>query len=79
MRDSLSGRAAAAAKWSIATETLVKAVSPVTQLVLARILSPEAFGMVATVTMVTSFADMFSDPGFQKYHVQHDFGLEGAS
>lgn len=77
MRDSLGGRAAAAAKWSIATETLVKVVSPVTQLVLARILSPEAFGMVATVTMVTSFADMFSDSGFQKYLVQHDFGSEG--
>ncbi len=76
MSDSLNKRAASAAKWSIITETLVKVVSPVTQLVLARILAPEAFGMVATVTMVTSFADMFSDSGFQKYLVQHDFDSE---
>lgn len=74
--DSLNRRAASATKWSIVTETLVKVVSPVTQLVLARILAPEAFGMVATVTMVTSFADMFSDSGFQKYLVQHEFKSE---
>lgn len=73
MPNSLNRRAASAAKWSIATEVLVKVVSPITQLVLARILAPEAFGMVATVTMVTSFADMFSDSGFQKYLVQHEF------
>lgn len=73
MSDSLNKKAASAAKWSIITETLVKVVSPATQLILARVLAPEAFGMVATVTMVTSFADMFSDSGFQKYLVQHDF------
>lgn len=77
MPDSLNRRAAVAAKWSIVTETLVKVVSPVTQLVLARILDPEAFGMVATVTMVTSFADTFSDSGFQKYLVQHEFESDG--
>lgn len=76
MSDSLNRKAATAAKWSIVTETLVKVVSPITQLVLARILAPEAFGMVATVTMVTSFADMFSDSGFQKYLVQHEFKSE---
>ena len=76
MTDSLNSRAATAAKWSIVTETFVKVVSPVTQLILARILAPEAFGMVATVTMVTSFADMFSDSGFQKYLVQHEFESE---
>lgn len=76
MPDSLNNRAATAAKWSIVTETLVKVVSPITQLILARILAPEAFGMVATVTMVTSFADMFSDSGFQKYLVQHEFESE---
>lgn len=76
MSDSLDRRAATAAKWSIVTEALVKVVSPVTQLILARILAPEAFGMVATVTMVTSFADMFSDSGFQKYLVQHEFKSE---
>ena len=66
-------RSKKAAKWSLATEALVKIVSPISQMVLARILAPEAFGMVATVNMVVNFADMFSDAGFQKYLIQHDF------
>ena len=42
-------------------------------MILARILAPEAFGVVATVTMIVSFAEMFTDSGFQKYLVQHEF------
>lgn len=62
-----------AAKWSSFTEIAAKIVSPVTNMVLARILAPEAFGIVATVTMITSFSDMFTDAGFQKYLIQHEF------
>lgn len=62
-----------ATKWSTITEIAAKLVSPVTNMVLARIISPEAFGVVATVTMIMSFADMFTDAGFQKYLVQHEF------
>lgn len=62
-----------AAKWSLLTEVAVKIISPISQLILARLLAPEAFGMVATVTMVVNFAEMFSDAGFQKYLVQHEF------
>lgn len=60
MTSTLNEKAADAAKWSLLTEVLVKLVTPITQLILARILTPEAFGVVATVTMVTSFADMFT-------------------
>ena len=66
-------KAASAVKWSLLTEVLVKVITPLTQIILAHILAPEAFGVVATVTMVVSFADMLSDAGFQKYLVQHDF------
>ena len=62
-----------AAKWSSITEILVKLVSPVINMILARILAPQAFGVVATTTMIVSFADMFTDAGFQKYLVQRDF------
>ena len=62
-----------ATKWSSITEIVAKIVSPMTYMVLARILTPEAFGVVATVTMIFSFADMFTDAGFQKYLVQHEF------
>lgn len=65
-----------ATKWSAITEVLSKLITPITQMILARIISPEAFGVVATVTMIISFADMFTDAGFQKYLVQHEFKSE---
>lgn len=71
--EELKTKTAGAAKWSLATEVIVKIISPISQLILARLLAPDAFGMVATVTMVVNFADMFADAGFQKYLVQHSF------
>ena len=62
-----------ALKWSSLAEIIAKLITPFSNMILARLLTPEAFGVVATVTMVISFADMFSDSGFQKYLVQHEF------
>lgn len=65
-----------ATKWSTITEVAAKLVAPITNMVLARVLTPEAFGVVATITMVISFAEMFADSGFQKYLVQREFKNE---
>ena len=65
-----------AAKWSSITEIAAKLITPLTNMILARILVPEAFGVAATVTMIISFADMFTDSGFQKYLVQRNFKSE---
>lgn len=73
----LQNKVVNATKWSSITEIAAKIVSPITNMILARILVPEAFGVVATVTMIMSFADMFTDAGFQKYLVQHEFKDEG--
>ena len=62
-----------ATKWSTITQVSLKVVTPITTMVLARILAPEAFGVIATVTMIFSFADMLTDSGFQKYLIQHEF------
>lgn len=62
-----------ATKWSALSETMAKLVSPITNMVLARLLTPEMFGVVATVNIIISFADMFTDAGFQKYLIQHEF------
>ncbi|MBH1939372.1 lipopolysaccharide biosynthesis protein [Mobilitalea sibirica] len=62
-----------ATKWSSLAEILAKLITPVTSMILARLLTPDAFGVVATVAMIFSFADMFTDSGFQKYLVQHEF------
>ena len=62
-----------ATKWASLAEIAAKLISPITNAVLARILVPEAFGVVATLTLVVSFAEIFTDAGFQKYIVQHNF------
>jgi PST family polysaccharide transporter len=69
----LNNKVGAAAKWSSITEIAVRFIAPVTTMILARLLTPEAFGVVATVTMIFSFADMLTDAGFQKYLIQHEF------
>lgn len=66
-------KVANAAKWSSLTEIEAKLVTPISNMILARLLTPDAFGVVATATMIFSFADMFTDSGFQKYLVQHEF------
>ena len=73
MQRNLGKQLRQAAKWSSITEIAAKLVSPVTNMILARVLVPEAFGVVATLTMVVSFAEIFTDAGFQKYLVQHEF------
>jgi len=69
----LNSKVGIAAKWAVITEIVAKIIAPITTMVLARLLTPEAFGVVATVTMIISLADMFADAGFQKYIVQHAF------
>ena len=71
--DNIQEKTAKALKWSSLAEIIAKIITPISNMILARLLTPEAFGVVATVTMVISFADMFSDSGFQKYLVQHEF------
>ena len=62
-----------ATKWSAITELIAKLILPITNMVLARLLTPEAFGVVATITMIVTFAEIFTDAGFQKYLIQHEF------
>lgn len=59
--------------WSSITEILTRLIAPIVNMILARLLTPEAFGVIATVNMIVSFADMFTDAGFQKFLIQHDF------
>ena len=69
----LTGKVVSATKWSTVTEIAAKLVSPITTMVLARLLTPSDFGVLVTATMVISFSEIFTDAGFQKYLVQHQF------
>lgn len=72
-KESLNNKVVSAIKWSGITEVAAKLVAPITTMVLARLLTPDAFGVLVTAQMVISFAEIFTDAGFQKYIVQHEF------
>lgn len=72
----LNNKIVKATKWSSITEIAAKLITPITSIVLARILTPEAFGVVTTLAMVITFAEIFTDAGFQKYLIQHEFNDE---
>lgn len=74
----LNKKVVSATKWSSVTEVAAKLVSPISTMILARVLTPEAFGVLVTATMVISFAEIFTDAGFQKYIVQHEFEDENS-
>lgn len=73
MPNTLNHKVATATKWSAVTEIVAKLITPITSMVLARLLTPEAFGVVTTLAMIITFAELFTDAGFQKYLVQHEF------
>lgn len=73
MADNLNHKIVNATKWSAFTEVMAKLVAPISSMVLARVLTPEAFGIVATLNMVIAFAEIFTDAGFQRYLIQHEF------
>ena len=73
MADNLNNRIVNATKWSAFTEVLSKLVTPITSMVMARLLTPEAYGVVATFSIIIALADIFSDAGFQKYLIQKEF------
>lgn len=73
MEQDLNVRIVRATKWSGIAEISAKLISLIVNMVLARLLTPEAFGVIATITMVITFAEVFTDAGFQKYIVQHEF------
>ena len=62
-----------ATAWSFAGECAAKLMAPLSNMILARILAPQVFGVIATVNMVISLSDIFTEAGFQLYLIQHDF------
>lgn len=59
--------------WSLVSEIMAKLFTPITSMLLARLLTPEDFGVVAICNMVVTFSDIVKDSGFGKYIIQNDF------
>jgi O-antigen/teichoic acid export membrane protein len=77
---SMTHKAIHAFKWSALGEIASRAIGPLVFLVLARLLVPEDFGVVAAATVVISFSQVFSDAGLAKALIQrHDRVEESAN
>lgn len=68
-----------ATKWSALSELASRAVTPLIFVVLARLLTPEDFGVTAAVAIVISFSQVFWDAGLSKALVQRESEVEAAA
>lgn len=69
----LDTRAATAVKWSALAESAVKLIAPLSSMLIARILSPDAFGVASVAVVIMSFAEIITDSGFNKFIIRHPF------
>lgn len=60
-----------AIKWSFLSEVATKVVTPLVFVILARLLTPEDYGVVAAATMVVSFSQIFWEAGMGKAVIQY--------
>lgn len=67
---SVLSRANKSLKWSVLAEVCSRAASPFILVVLARLLAPEEFGVVAAATLAITFAQMLWDGGLGRALVQ---------
>lgn len=66
----LREKAAKGLAWSVVQKWGRAAISTVTFIILARLLPPEAFGLVALATVITAFIEILLDQGFSAAIVQ---------
>jgi PST family polysaccharide transporter len=66
-------------KWSVLTEVVSRTASPIILVVLARLLAPDVFGVVATATIAISFSQMLWDAGLSKALIQIETARDEAA
>lgn len=59
--------------WNMLGEATAKLAAPVSSMIVARLVTPESFGIAAMGVLFISLAEILVDSGFQKYIIQHDF------
>ena len=60
-------------KWTALAEISAKFIVPLMNMILARLISPAVFGIIASLTVITGFATTLADSGFSRYVQQHQF------
>ena len=77
--ESIIQKAAGSVKWSGLMEVAARTASPLIYLILARLLTPADFGVVAVAMIALNFSQMFWDGGLGKALVQIDEAPEPAA
>jgi O-antigen/teichoic acid export membrane protein len=75
----ISQKATRSVKWSALTEMVYRTAAPLITVILARLLTPSDFGVVATAMIAISFAQMFWDAGLGKALIQTNEAPEDAA
>ena len=57
-------------KWTTLAEIAAKLLAPIMNMILARFIAPEVFGIVASISIIITFAELFSEGGFSRVIVQ---------
>ncbi len=78
-RQLLPLRMVSASKWSFLSEVGSKAIMPAVFLILARLLDPKSFGIVAFATLVITFAQILWDSGLSKALIQREGDIKDAA
>lgn len=68
-----------ALKWSFLSELAAKAIQPIVFIVLARLLTPEDFGVMSAALMVIAFSQIFWEAGMGKALIQRQSDIEDAA
>lgn len=68
-----------ALKWSFLSELAAKAIQPVVFIVLARLLTPEDFGVMTAAMMVIAFSQIFWEAGMGKALIQRQTHISEAA
>ena len=66
-------------KWSAASEVASKIIQPIVFIVLARLLTPEDFGVLAAALMVVAFSQILWEAGMAKALIQRQLNVEEAA
>ena len=68
----IKARATKSVKWTFLAEIVSRAAAPLVMLILARILTPEDFGIVAVAMIVIGLAQILQNFGFEKTLIQRE-------
>lgn len=68
-----------AIKWSVLSELAAKAIQPVIFILLARLLSPEDFGVMSAALMVIGFSQIFWEAGMAKAIIQRQTDVDSSA